>query len=137
MSDVQSGMVIARKYRLEAAIARGGMGSVWRARHVLLDTPVAIQFIGADVIALPEARRRFEREAKAAALLQSPHVVRILDYGAEGDFPYLVMELLNGEDLGATLKREGKLSPEDVANMVFQVARALRRAAEAGIVHRD
>ena len=118
-------------------LARGGMGSVWRARHVLLETPVAIKFIGADVFALQEARRRFEREAKAAALLQSPHVVRIHDYGLEGDVPYLVMELLEGEDLGEALKRRGKLTPEETANIVIQVARALRRAAEAGIVHRD
>jgi serine/threonine-protein kinase len=137
MSDVRSGRVIAGKYRLESVLARGGMGSVWRARHVMLETPVAIKFIGADVFSLPEARRRFEREAKAAALLQSPHVVRIHDYGLEGDLPYLVMELLTGEDLGMTLKRQGKLPPEDTANIVFQVARALRRAAEAGIVHRD
>ena len=137
MSDVRSGRVIAGKYRLEAILARGGMGSVWRARHEMLETPVAIKFIGTDVFALPEARRRFEREAKAAALLQSPHVVRIHDYGLEGDLPYLVMELLEGEDLGTTLKRQGKLDAEDTSNIVFQVARALRRAAEAGIVHRD
>jgi serine/threonine-protein kinase len=110
MSDVRIGMIIAGKYRLEMPLARGGMGSVWRARHLALETPLAIKFIGADVISLPEARKRFEREAKAAALLRSPHVVQIYDYGVEGNLPYLVMELLNGEDLGARLKLGERLS---------------------------
>jgi eukaryotic-like serine/threonine-protein kinase len=137
MSEVRSGMIIAGKVRLETLIARGGMGSVWRARHLMLDKPVAVKFIGSDVAGLSEARKRFEREAKAAALLQSPHVVQIYDYGVEGDVPYLVMELLEGEDLGARLKRKDRLDPEETSSIVVQVARALRRAAEAGIVHRD
>jgi serine/threonine-protein kinase len=130
-------MVIAGKYRLESSLAQGGMGSVWRARHLTLDTALAVKFISADVAAREEARRRFEREAKAAAMLQSPHVVQIYDYGMDGDTPYLVMELLAGEDLAARLKRLHQLSPDETALIVTQVARALRRAAEAGIVHRD
>ena len=86
---------------------------------------------------LQEARRRFEREAKAAAFLKSAHVVQIHDYGVEGDLPYLVMELLTGEDLGERLKRRERLTPRETASIVTQVARALRRAADAGIVHRD
>ena len=82
------------------------MGSVFRARHLALDTALAVKFIGPNVTRLKEARRRFEREAKAAALLQSPHVVQVHDYGVEGDLPYLVMELLDGEDLGERLKRK-------------------------------
>jgi serine/threonine-protein kinase len=130
-------MVIAGKYRLESSLAQGGMGSVWRARHLTLDTALAVKFISSDVAAREEARRRFEREAKAAALLQSPHVVQIYDYGMDGDTPYLVMELLDGEDLAARLRRRHQLSPEETSIVVTQVARALRRAAEAGIVHRD
>ena len=87
MSDVRAGMIIAGKYRIEAPLARGGMGSVWRARHLTLETPLAVKFIGADVIALVEARRRFQREARAAALLHSPHVVQIHDYGVDGEHP--------------------------------------------------
>ncbi len=137
MTEVHCGMIIAGKYRLEGALARGGMGSVWQARHLTLDTPLAVKFIGPDVIRLNEARKRFEREAKTAALLKSPHVVQIHDYGVEGDLPYLVMELLAGEDLGERLKRKGRLSMRETSNIVGQVARALRRAAEEGIVHRD
>src|SRR6185437_11741208 len=105
MSEVRSGTIIAGKYRLEGALARGGMGSVWEARHLTLDTRVAIKFIGPDVLRVQDARRRFEREAKAAAFLKSAHVVQIHDYGVEGDQPYLVMELLTGEDLGERLRR--------------------------------
>ncbi|APR85017.1 serine/threonine protein kinase [Minicystis rosea] len=112
------------------------MGSVWAARHLALDTGVAIKFIGPEVEALEEARTRFEREAKVAALLQSPHVVQVIDYGVDG-VPYLVMELLQGEDLGARLARRGRLSLGETVEIVTQVARALRRAADAGIVHRD
>jgi eukaryotic-like serine/threonine-protein kinase len=135
-SEIASGRIIAGKYRLEAAIARGGMGSVWRARHLTLDAPLAVKFIGANVSRMQEARKRFEREAKAAALLQSPHVVQIYDYGVEGEVPYLVMELLDGEDLGDRLKKS-RLSLAETSSIVTQIARALRRAAEAGIVHRD
>jgi eukaryotic-like serine/threonine-protein kinase len=137
MSDVRTGMIIAGKYRIEEPLARGGMGSIWRARHLALETGVAIKFISAEVFALAEARRRFQREARVAALLQSPHVVQVSDYGVEGEIPYLVMELLHGEDLGERLKRKPQLTVDETVSIVIQVARALRRAAEAGIVHRD
>jgi len=111
------------------------MGSVWTARHVLLDLPVAVKFIVAGNATA--GRLRFEREAKAAAMLQSPHVVHIHDYGVDTDAPYLVMELLEGEDLSTRLATRTRLSPCETAAIVIQVARALRRAAEAAIVHRD
>jgi len=137
MGAIRIGTVIAGKYRLEAPVAQGGMGSVWAAHHLTLDKRLAIKFIGPEIVGLDEARKRFEREAKAAALLQSPHVVQIHDYGVDGEVPYLVMELLEGEDLGARLARRAKLPLPEVVSVVVQVARALRRAAEAGIVHRD
>lgn len=137
MGPIRVGAVIASKYRLEAPLAQGGMGTVWSARHLALDTKVAIKFIGLDASMLDEARKRFEREAKAAAVLNSPHVVHIHDYGVDDDIPYLVMELLQGEDLGARLAKRGKLSVPETVRIVAQVARALRRAAELGIVHRD
>src|ERR1700761_3159272 len=98
------GEVIAQRYRLESELARGGMGSVWVARHLQLGTPVAVKFMDPGYAETPGARVRFEREARAAAHLQSAHVVRVFDYGLEGDTPFLVMELLHGEDLGARIK---------------------------------
>ena len=135
--DVSRGMIIAGKYRLEAPLASGGMGSVWRARHLALDTAVAVKFIGAPVHTGKAMRKRFEQEAKAAAMLRSPHIVQIQDNAVEDGLPYLVMELLVGEDLSTRLKRKQRLSLPEIANIVTQVARALTRTAQAGIVHRD
>jgi serine/threonine-protein kinase len=129
-------VVIAGKYCLENQLAAGGMGSVWIARHLDLDIDVAIKFMDPDC-ATAEGRIRFEREAKAAACLQSPHVVAVLDYGVDEELPYIVMELLKGEDLEDRLMRQGRLSLDEASRMLSQAAKALRRAQELGIVHRD
>jgi serine/threonine-protein kinase len=129
------GLVIASKYRLERPLASGGMGSVWLAQHLDLDVPVAIKFIAS--AAFKEARVRFQREARAAARIKSPHVVHVQDYGLDGALPYLVMELLQGEDLATRLKREQRLSLEQTLRILVQLAKALRKTHEQGIVHRD
>jgi len=142
-SGLSPGDVIAGKFRLERVIGRGGMGAVWAGRHLQLDMPVALKFIepasvtpgaagdGAD------ARIRFEREARAAGQIRSPHVVHILDHGIDGDRPYIAMELLEGEDLGQRLRRERRIGLLAASRIVTQAAKALRRAHEAGIIHRD
>jgi serine/threonine-protein kinase len=137
MSSIKEGRVIAARYQLERPLAKGGMGSVWVARHLQLETTVAIKFIEPTLAALPEARGRFEREAKVAAQLQGPNLVQIHDYGIEDDTPYMVMECLHGEDLSARLNRETRLSHPAAVSIVSQVATVLRRAHEAGIIHRD
>ena len=137
MDAIRLGRVIAGRYRLEAPVAQGGMGSVWKARHLQLDTLLAVKFINLDQRATSGGRARFEREAKAAALLHGPNVVEVYDYGVDDGLPYLVMELLDGEDLSRRLAREGRLPILSVVSLIGQVARALRRAHEAGIVHRD
>lgn len=130
-------LVIADRYRLERQIGRGGMGSVWLARHLGLDIPCAVKFIEGEYAALPEAQARFVREAKAAAQLRSPHVVQILDHGVWQGTPYMAMELLEGEDLGKRLTRVGRMAAQDVCVIITQVSRALTKAHGAGIVHRD
>jgi serine/threonine-protein kinase len=129
--------VIAGKYRLLRELATGGMGAVWVAHHLGLDEDVAIKFMRAALPELADARARFAREARAAARLRGPHVVEVLDHGVDGDMPYLVMELLQGEHLGERLRREGRLSLRAASTIAEQVARALSRAHRAGIVHRD
>ncbi len=137
MSDLGQGSTVAGKYRLERLIGRGGMGSVWAARHLQLDTLVAVKFIDS-VSDTKDARVRFEREARAAAQLRSPHVVQILDHGIDDDErPYIAMELLEGEDLGERLRRTPKLSLQATATIVTQAAKALRRAHDGGVIHRD
>ena len=137
MSDLGQGSTVAGKYRLERLIGRGGMGSVWAARHLQLDTLVAVKFIDS-VSDVGDARMRFEREARAAAQLRSPHVVQILDHGIDDDErPYIAMELLEGEDLGERLRRTPRLSLAATATIVTQAAKALRRAHDGGVIHRD
>ena len=135
--EPEPGKIIGGKYRLEKPLARGGMGSVWFARHTELDAPAAVKFMAHELVGTPVAEMRFKREAKAAAQLRSPHVVHIHDYGVEDGAPYMVMELLDGHDLSAELHRAGKLSIGRVASIVAQVAKALAMAHAAGIVHRD
>lgn len=136
MNEPKGGKVIAGKFRLEWPIGRGGMGTVWAAMHLQLDMPVAVKFMDPSA-ADADGRQRFEREARAIAQLRSPHVVQVLDHGVDNGMPYIVMELLEGEDLEARLRRMKKL-PLLVALRIFtQSAKALRRAHDAGIVHRD
>jgi serine/threonine-protein kinase len=130
-------LVVAERFRLNRLLGRGGMGSVWHATHLGLDIPCALKFIEGPHAAMPEAHMRFEREAKAAAQLRSPHVVQILDHGIWDGTPYMAMELLEGEDLGKRLARVGRLPPKKLCVIVAQVARALAKAHAAGIVHRD
>ncbi len=135
--QIVPGLIIGDKYEIERPLARGGMGSVWVARHVKLGSTVAIKVLDADIAAASGAIARFEREARAAANLDTPHVVRVHDYGVEAGTPYLVMELLRGEDLNTRLRKRRRLSLAEAAKIVSQMGRALRRAHEAGIVHRD
>lgn len=129
--------MIAGKYVLERPLARGGMGAVWLARHRDLDAEVAIKFMTDAFVSSSEARARFEREAKAAARLDTRHVAHVRDYGVDGETPYIVMELLKGEDLAARLARQPRLSLPAASTMVLQIAKGLRKAHEAGLVHRD
>jgi serine/threonine-protein kinase len=129
--------LVAGRFRLVGELRRGGMGSVWLAHNIALDVPCAVKFIEGTMADDPTMRARFEREAKAAAQLRSPHVVQIYDHGIWEDKPYIAMELLEGEDLGQRLERVGRLSAEQTVTVVEQVVRALARAHAAGIVHRD
>jgi serine/threonine-protein kinase len=114
------------------------MGSVWEGVHTSLGTRVAIKFIESEFLGNPEARNRFENEARAAAALRSRHVVQVFDHGLTGDGrPYIVMEFLSGEPLDKRLDRLGRLNPLETARILVQVCRALSRAHQAGIVHRD
>jgi serine/threonine-protein kinase len=131
------GRVIAGKYLLEASLARGGMGMVWVARHIDLDVPVAIKLMAPQYSPSSRERARFMREAKAAARLRSPNVVTVLDYGVERQTQYIVMELLDGEDLGARLERERVISAQEAAKLLDPIAKAVELAHRAGIVHRD
>jgi serine/threonine-protein kinase len=130
--------LVAGKYRLTRLLGRGGMGSVWEGVHETLGTRVAVKLIEIEHVQSGDSRRRFENEARAAAKLQSKHVVEVYDYGVgpEGH-PFIVMQYLAGEPLDKRLERLGRLSPLDTARIVLQICRALARAHSLGIIHRD
>ncbi|MGC4087313.1 MAG: serine/threonine-protein kinase [Polyangiaceae bacterium] len=132
-----SAALIGGKYRLLEPLARGAMGTIWRAEHELLGTPVAVKLLDERGPLRVETRQRFLQEARTAALLRGPHVVQLLDYGLDGETPYLVMELLAGESLRQRLARDGRLSRRETLRVVAQLAKALGRAEELCIVHRD
>ena len=123
---------------LKHVLGQGGMGSVWAAEHLNLRTEVAVKFLAPELSGVSEAGARFQWEAAAAAKLKSPHVVQIFDHGvSEQGLPYIVMELLRGEDLAKRIERLGTRPLVEVVSIIAQVARAVGTAHAQGIVHRD
>ncbi len=125
-------------YAIEGTLGQGGMGRVYRGRHQALDRPVAVKVLDPALLAKsPSAAARFLREARLAAKIDHPNVVRVLDCGEEGGHHYLVMELVEGESLADRLAREGPLPWRDVLGWARQTAVALGVAAQREIIHRD
>jgi serine/threonine-protein kinase len=137
MTSPGHGTIIAGRYRLTEQLGQGGMGSVWRAEHMTLNSAIAVKLIDPEIAGKPEMLERFQREAQAAAALRSPHVVQIIDYGVDASVPYIAMELLDGETLAERLRKAGRLSNLETVRVVTHVARALSKAHDAGVVHRD
>jgi eukaryotic-like serine/threonine-protein kinase len=135
--EFEAGHVLMGKYRLERTIARGGMGTVWKAKHLQLDTPVAVKVLAHNRLDSVSIRARFEGEARAAAMLKGKHIVTIHDFGVEDDVPFIVMELLEGEDLEDRLRRLGGIPIHESVRIVAEVCSALQKAHAAGLVHRD
>jgi eukaryotic-like serine/threonine-protein kinase len=130
-------VLILGKYRLEYKLGEGGMGSVWAAHHVPLDTRVAIKLIRGEANRENMASRLLQ-EARAAAKLGHPAIVRVYDVGqTDTSDPFIVMELLEGESLQQRLDRELHLSATEAVRLLLPIADALRAAHAKGIVHRD
>jgi eukaryotic-like serine/threonine-protein kinase len=123
-------------YEVEAVLGRGGMGIVFRARHLRLGRPVALKMALAGTLAGPHEKARFQREAEAAAGLRHPNVVQIYDVGDAGGQPYFTMELVDGRSLAQQLNGNPQ-APARAAALVETLARAVHAAHQAGIVHRD
>jgi len=133
-----AGQVVGGKYRVDRLIGTGGMGTVWEGIHTALGHKVAIKFIKPAYASHPDARKRFEIEARAAAKLKTKHAVQVYDFGVTEDgIPYIVMEYLEGRSLSELLMEKGPLPGREVGIIISQAARALAKAHAAGIVHRD
>ena len=130
--------LVGGRYELEALIGKGGVGEVWRARHVALNSHVAIKFLQLASVEKASSQRRFTTEARVTAQLKSPNAVQVFDFGlTEDGQPYLVMELLEGETLGTRLARSKRLGVAETGRLLGQAVKALQRAHQIGIVHRD
>jgi serine/threonine-protein kinase len=137
-AEARIGQLVVGKYRVDQLLGRGGMGAVYGATHTAIGKRVALKFLERDIARDKDAALRFQREAEAASKVESAHIVQIFDSGTtEEGLPFLVMELLQGEDLRARLRREGRLPASDVVHIAGQVLRGLAHAHQAHIVHRD
>lgn len=136
--DPLVGHTLDDKYRLEERLGIGGMGTVYRARHLLIDRPVAVKVLNPRFVEDEAARTRFRREAKACGRLQHVNAVTVTDFGTSQDgYVYLVMELLEGRTLRDVLAKEAPLDPARSVALMLQVSAAVAAAHEAGIIHRD
>jgi eukaryotic-like serine/threonine-protein kinase len=132
------GRVLDGKYRIDDFLTRGGMGSVYRGTHVLLNKPIAIKLIRPELVTSHDMVERFFREARAAAKLSHPYIVTVHDLGQDKDGTlYIIMELVDGKSLKQLIQSEGPWEPTRAMRFVKGVASALSLAHRNGIVHRD
>src|SRR5712692_8297778 len=142
LADVPTDPLIGRtfegKYRLDETLGAGGMGTVYRATHLLIDRPVALKVLSQRFVGDQTAQQRFRREARAAGRMQHPNAVTVTDFGATDDgYLYIVMELLEGRTLRDLLAHEAPLDPARAVSFMLQACAAVGAAHEAGLIHRD
>jgi hypothetical protein len=130
-------MILDGRYELGELLGSGGVAEVWRGRDTATGAPVAIKRLLPQLASDRQVRRRFLREGEIAGRLDHPNIVRLLGTGENGGRPFLVMELVDGEDLGRRLERRGRLPPEESFAIAHAVADALAHAHARGVVHRD
>lgn len=133
---IEIGATLDGKYRLERELGRGGMGAVFEAVHGGLDSSVAIKTLLPQAAAYPQMVKRFLAEARAAARLDHPHTIRVLDVNTHDGVPYQVLELLHGETLQSRLER-GAMSWHECWTIMRPILSALQHAHDAGVIHRD
>jgi serine/threonine-protein kinase len=136
----QSDALIGRQVgpcRVEALLGRGGMGAVYRARHIPLDRPVALKVISPEWLGSSSIAEALQREARIAARLEDPRIVQVYDVGVYGELTYIIMQLVAGETLEAKVSRDGPLPLEEALRIIKEAAKALAVAHKQGVVHRD
>ncbi|HYV11002.1 MAG TPA: serine/threonine-protein kinase [Pyrinomonadaceae bacterium] len=138
VTDSFVGRTLDEKYLVEEPLGAGGMGEVYRARHLSMDRPVAIKFLHQRLVEDEAARGRFHTEARAAVKLRHPNAVSVTDFGQTSEgIVYIVMELLEGRTLREILDRESPLETARAISIMLQASDAVAAAHDAGIIHRD
>jgi len=137
VADPLVGRVIAERYRILSLLGRGGMGVVYLVEHVHIGKRMAMKLLHGELARNRDTIQRFQREAKAVSKLTHPNTVQVFDFGNSEGLMYLVMELVEGRDLGDTLRDAGALDFKRVARLGAQVCASLAEAHRLGIVHRD
>jgi serine/threonine-protein kinase len=136
--ETMIGTVLDGRYRLDSLIGEGGMGDVYRATHIHIDTQLAVKLLKPEFVANQTAIKRFRLEAKAAGRIQHPNAVRTTDFGVTTEgIVYLVMELVEGPSLRSLMRSERKLDPLRTVNIVRQICGAVEAAHRSGVIHRD
>jgi serine/threonine protein kinase len=136
--DPLIGRVFDGKYRLDERLGGGGMGTVYRAAHLLIDRPVAIKVLSQRFVGDETAQHRFRREARAAGSMHHPNAVAVNDFGTTEDgYLYIVMELLEGQTLRELLAREAPLDAARAVSFTLQACSAVGAAHDSGLIHRD
>ncbi|HEY3039251.1 MAG TPA: protein kinase [Pyrinomonadaceae bacterium] len=136
--DFLLGQTLAGKYRIEERLSEGGMGTVYRGTHVLMDKTVAVKVLRPSLAADEKIVARFSREARAASKISHPHALSVTDFGeAENGVVFLVMEYLSGQTLKELIRREGPMPLPRAVEILRQVGGALDAAHAEGVVHRD
>jgi eukaryotic-like serine/threonine-protein kinase len=137
VADPLIGRVLADRYRIESLVGRGGMGVVYKVEHVQIGKLMAMKLLHGELARQREVLKRFRREAEAASRLSHPNTVQIFDFGRAEGLTYLVMEYVDGEDLGHVIKQAGGLDFARTARLCAQVCASVAEAHAQGIVHRD
>jgi CheY-like chemotaxis protein len=136
--EAQVGSILDRRYRLDARIGGGSFGTVYRARHLELDQPVAVKVLAVGAAGGADAIDRFRREGISACRVQHAHAVHVLDFGTTGEgVAFLVMELLEGRTLDRELEEKGAMAPARAVAVLAPVCGALAEAHRCGVLHRD
>jgi serine/threonine-protein kinase len=138
-TSLSAGQIFANRYEVVRCIGSGGMGAVYEVIHLETERRRALKVMHAHFADSPDFRERFKREARVAAQIDSDYIVDVFDAGVDDatKMPFLVMELLRGEELARILKRVGRMPPDDVVTCLFQTSIALDRTHKASVVHRD
>ncbi len=132
------GQTLDGRYRIEGMLGRGGMGVVYRATHIHLDTQFAVKILNQELVANQSAIERFRREAKAAGRIQHPNAIQVTDFGVTTErIVYLVMELVDGQTLADLLRAEGALDYRRAVELMLQICAAVEAAHQSGVIHRD